>query len=140
MARLVLPFAVAIGAAGVGAFTGGVLPVSSGAVSATGDEVFACRVTDGDTIRCGDERIRLLAIDAPELPSHCRTGRECAPGDPYASGTSLGAAMAALSASNGLALTGMDARWARSLATAATCPAGNSNIIRQSTSLAGTIR
>lgn len=27
----------------------------------------ACTVTDGDTIRCGDERIRLLDIDAPEL-------------------------------------------------------------------------
>jgi len=27
----------------------------------------ACIVTDGDTIRCGDERIRLLAIDAQEM-------------------------------------------------------------------------
>lgn len=26
-----------------------------------------CAVTDGDTIRCGDERIRLEGIDAPEL-------------------------------------------------------------------------
>lgn len=26
-----------------------------------------CTVTDGDTIRCGDERIRLVNIDAPEL-------------------------------------------------------------------------
>ena len=41
-----------------------------------------CSVTDGDTIRCGEERIRLLAIDAPELPGHCRTGRVCVPGDP----------------------------------------------------------
>lgn len=37
---------------------------------------------DGDTLRCGDERIRLLGIDAPELPGHCRRGRNCAPGDP----------------------------------------------------------
>lgn len=48
-----------------------------------------CSVTDGDTIRCGDERIRLLAIDAPELPGHCRPGRDCAPGDPIASTDAL---------------------------------------------------
>jgi len=49
----------------------------------------ACTVTDGDTIRCGDERIRLLAIDAPELPGHCARGRNCIEGDPFASSTSL---------------------------------------------------
>lgn len=52
-----------------------------------------CRVTDGDTIRCGSERIRLLAIDAPELPGHCRRGRTCVSGDPVASKSSLAAAM-----------------------------------------------
>lgn len=52
-----------------------------------------CSVTDGDTLRCGEERIRLLAIDAPELPQHCRKGRGCAPGDPAASTRSLQAAM-----------------------------------------------
>lgn len=52
-----------------------------------------CRVTDGDTIRCGDERIRLLAIDAPEKPGSCRPGRKCAPGDPFVSADSLRAAM-----------------------------------------------
>ena len=36
---------------------------------------------DGDTLRCGRERIRLIGIDAPELPGHCRTGRQCVPGD-----------------------------------------------------------
>ena len=51
--------------------------------------VSACSVTDGDTIRCGTERIRLMGIDAPELPGHCRQGRDCAPGDPYASTESL---------------------------------------------------
>lgn len=51
--------------------------------------VSGCRVTDGDTIRCGAERIRLLGIDAPELPGHCAEGRECAPGDGFASTTSL---------------------------------------------------
>ncbi|MBB4859231.1 endonuclease YncB(thermonuclease family) [Novosphingobium chloroacetimidivorans] len=57
------------------------------------ETIGGCAVTDGDTIRCGDERIRLLGIDAPELPGHCRSGRNCAPGDPYASTSSLGAAM-----------------------------------------------
>ena len=52
-----------------------------------------CSVTDGDTIRCGDERIRLLGIDAPETAGRCRTGRRCAPGDPIASTDSLRAAM-----------------------------------------------
>lgn len=28
-----------------------------------------CSITDGDTIRCGDERIRLMSIDTPELHS-----------------------------------------------------------------------
>lgn len=48
-----------------------------------------CRVIDGDTIRCGDERIRLLGIDAPEMPGHCRPGRRCAAGDPITSKGSL---------------------------------------------------
>lgn len=54
----------------------------------------SCTVSDGDTIRCGEERIRLLGIDAPELPGHCRTGRTCAPGDPVASTDSLNAVIA----------------------------------------------
>lgn len=38
-----------------------------------------CTVTDGDTIRCGDERIRLKGIDAPELFSpKCREERRLA--------------------------------------------------------------
>ncbi len=52
----------------------------------TGD--FVCTplsVTDGDTLRCGEERIRLVGIDAPEMPGHCRKGRECVAGDPLAS-------------------------------------------------------
>lgn len=48
-----------------------------------------CTVTDGDTIRCGDERVRLLGINAPELPGHCRRGRECVKGDGLASKRSL---------------------------------------------------
>jgi micrococcal nuclease len=47
-------------------------------------------VTDGDTLRCGDgTRLRLAAIDSPELPGHCRPGRNCAPGDPYAARANL---------------------------------------------------
>jgi len=46
-----------------------------------------CVAIDGDTLRCRNNgqllRVRLLAIDAPELPAHCRKGRKCAPGDPY---------------------------------------------------------
>lgn len=45
---------------------------------------------DGDTLNCGGERIRLIGIDAPEMPGHCQEGRECAPGDPLASRASLG--------------------------------------------------
>jgi len=42
-------------------------------------------VVDGDTIRCGQERVRLMGIDAPELGGHCRPGRVCTPGDGEAS-------------------------------------------------------
>lgn len=45
---------------------------------------------DGDTLRCGGGlRIRLLSIDAPELPGHCRRGRRCTPGDGFASQRNL---------------------------------------------------
>jgi endonuclease YncB( thermonuclease family) len=37
--------------------------------------------------------VRLLGIDAPELPGHCRTGRACASGDPFASSDSLASAL-----------------------------------------------
>ena len=57
------------------------------------ERIGGCIVTDGDTIRCGDERIHLLGINAPELPGHCRSGRNCAPGDLYASTSSLRAAV-----------------------------------------------
>lgn len=48
---------------------------------------------DGDTVRCGREHIRLLAIDAPEMPGHCRRGRVCVVGDPYRSKAHLTAAL-----------------------------------------------
>lgn len=61
--------------------------------SGAGEPISGCKATDGDTIRCGDERVRLLGIDAPELPGHCRRGRVCAPGDPIASTESLRSAL-----------------------------------------------
>lgn len=53
--------------------------------------VLACLLiaVDGDTLRCGGERIRLLGIDAPEMPGHCRRGRQCVEGDPYAAKAAL---------------------------------------------------
>lgn len=51
--------------------------------------LLSCTAIDGDTLRCGAESVRLIAIDAPELPGHCRRGRDCAPGDPFASKAAL---------------------------------------------------
>lgn len=46
---------------------------------------------DGDTIGCANSpvRIRLLGIDAPELPGHCHKPRVCTPGDGEASTRAL---------------------------------------------------
>ena len=49
-------------------------------------------VVDGDTLRCGSERIRLLGIDAPEMGS-CPRWRVCVSGDGEASKRSLIAAL-----------------------------------------------
>lgn len=58
--------------------------------------LLSCTAIDGDTLRCAPpgqgqkhERVRLIAIDAPELPGHCRLGRACAPGNPFASKAAL---------------------------------------------------
>lgn len=71
---------------GMGAFywTGSAVPAEAAAFDC-GSPV----VLDGDTIDCGSRRVRLHGIDAPELPGHCRPGRQCSPGDPYASTESL---------------------------------------------------
>lgn len=76
------------------------------------DRLAACRVVDGDTLNCAGERIRLLGIDAPELPGHCQPGRACAPGDPHASTRSLATA---LSGPLTITRTGQD-RYGRTLA------------------------
>jgi micrococcal nuclease len=52
-------------------------------------QVYGCTAVDGDTLNCGGETIRLLGIDAPELPGHCRVDRACAPGDPFVSKRTL---------------------------------------------------
>lgn len=48
----------------------------------------ACTVIDGDTIRCGSERVRLSGIDAPET-SACRPRRRCVRGDGQAARRAL---------------------------------------------------
>lgn len=54
------------------------------------------RAVDGDTLRCANlpVSVRLLGIDAPELPGHCRRGRVCTPGDGWASQRALAALLA----------------------------------------------
>ena len=49
-------------------------------------------VIDGDTLRCGPERVRLLGIDAPEI-ERCPRRRVCAPGDGEASKRSMAGAV-----------------------------------------------
>lgn len=51
------------------------------------NNVFPCPapyIIDGDTFDCHSKRVRLHGIDAPEMPEHCRPGRRCTKGDPYA--------------------------------------------------------
>jgi endonuclease YncB( thermonuclease family) len=51
---------------------------------------------DGDTIHCAGAKpaLRVSGIDAPELPGHCRTGRVCAPGDPFKAKADMAALLA----------------------------------------------
>nr|WP_317128334.1 thermonuclease family protein [Sphingomonas baiyangensis] len=97
MRRIALPLVILGSAAAIGGLVGAapvMLAKPASAIERYQDSLTGCTVTDGDTIRCSGERIRLLGIDAPELPGHCQRGRVCAPGDPYASSRSLGEASA----------------------------------------------
>jgi endonuclease YncB( thermonuclease family) len=38
----------------------------------------ACRAVDGDTIHCGEQRVRLIGLDAPELRGRCEEERRLA--------------------------------------------------------------
>ncbi len=60
------------------------------------DAPYVCsspQVVDGDSLRCGRLRLRLLGIDAPELHG-CPRHRQCTPGDGEASRRSLQRAVA----------------------------------------------
>lgn len=78
----------------LGVAAGGLIATTwlSGENAAADPAAFSCTfpsVTDGDTFRCGSRRVRLQGIDAPEMPGHCRAGRDCTQGDPYASSDNL---------------------------------------------------
>lgn len=49
-------------------------------------------VVDGDSLRCGKVRLRLLGIDAPEL-GRCPPQRQCVAGDGQAAKRSLASAL-----------------------------------------------
>lgn len=108
------PFVVAGLAAGALALAAPFVLQGKAAVPLSGERepIGGCIAIDGDTLRCGGERVRLLGIDAPELPGHCRPGRNCAPGDPYRSTDGLAAA---LGRSMAILRTGNDA-YGRTLA------------------------
>jgi endonuclease YncB( thermonuclease family) len=92
--RAAMPVAI-LGVAAIVGGTVGIMPPSTLSFLKPGydETVSGCAVTDGDTIRCNGVRIRLLGIDTPELPGHCRDGRKCVEGDPYASTQSLADAL-----------------------------------------------
>jgi micrococcal nuclease len=80
-------------AAALGFVTAGSQSAGAASPATYSDTATNCRVVDGDTLHCDGGRVRLLGIDAPELPGHCAQGRDCAPGDPYESTRSLEAGM-----------------------------------------------
>ncbi len=99
MSKLAVAAALMLSASLAGAQAGpqNLLPASAAKAEPAPRRCILPEAIDGDTIRCGQRghRIshRLLGIDAPELPGHCRTGRVCAPGDPFAARAALAAAL-----------------------------------------------
>lgn len=53
-------------------------------------------VVDGDTFKCANlsTSVRMSGLDTPEMPGHCRVGRVCVPGDPFAARDNLKALLA----------------------------------------------
>ena len=123
-----------VGAAGIGFLAGGATTLasrSSASVAVAAPEqpavqqapaakqsragvttVSQCVAVDGDTLRCGNERIRLIGIDSPEMPGHCAEGRNCVEGDPEAA---LAALSGSVSAAMPIKRYGTD-RYGRTLA------------------------
>ena len=58
-------------------------------LAATQPATVSCSVVDGDTLRCGKERVRLIGIDAPETGRCKPAGRVCVAGDARASTAAL---------------------------------------------------
>ena len=111
--RFPRPILILTCAAAIGALVGAGSTLGTAIADSAAQTISSCSVVDGDTLRCEGERIRLLGIDAPELPGHCRPGRDCAPGDPYAATRSL---ERALSGPLTIERVGQD-RYGRTLAT-----------------------
>lgn len=73
---------------GIAAICGAAIGAASVALPTIAPVKAESVVVDGDTLRIGKERVRLLGIDAPELHGCPRT-RTCAPGDGQASKAAL---------------------------------------------------
>jgi endonuclease YncB( thermonuclease family) len=41
------------------------------ASAGSADAQLRCRAVDGDTLACGDERVRIMGLDAPEMHGRC---------------------------------------------------------------------
>jgi endonuclease YncB( thermonuclease family) len=74
--------------------TAAVFPSAEGPFRSSLPSIDNCHAVDGDTLRCGRERIRLVGIDTAEMPGHCRSGRACVEGDPFAAKAALSGAIA----------------------------------------------
>lgn len=58
-------------------------------LAACSSSIEDAQAVDGDTFKVADQRYRLVGIDAPEMPGHCRPNRQCVEGDPFTSRLTL---------------------------------------------------